>query len=607
MTAEVETRSQAPPRVLLVGNSNVGKSALFFALTGRYVTVANYPGTTIEVARGTCRLASGARVELVDTPGTASLSALSEDECVTSDAVREAAAAGGAALVVIDARNLRRGLALAIEVGATGLRLAIAVNMIDEARERGLALDAGALARLLGVPVVATAATRGEGIEALRSAIERARPMQLARAVAGAVVAAAASTEAERFLAAADAIRPLVLREAPPAPGCRPRAAERLAAAFGRAATHRLFGWPILSAVLYLSYLVVGKLGAGTAVEFLENAVFGPADGAGLNGILARAFARLGPPPIVHDFFFGEYGALTMALTYALALVLPIVGFFFIVFGFLEDTGYLPRLAVVTNRAFSAIGLNGKAVLPMVLGLGCDTMATMATRILATRRERLIVALLLALAVPCSAQLAVIFGLFSVVADGALLLWIWLAVVLAVLLAVGWLAGRLLPGETSDFIVELPPIRRPRLANVARKTLARIEWYLREAVPLFVLGTVLLFALDRLGALAAIACAAEPLVTGALGLPRECAAAFVVGFLRRDYGAVYLFDAARQGTLAPDQVLVATVTITLFLPCIASYFMLVREFGGKTALAVAAFVFILAFGVGAALNAAIGP
>jgi ferrous iron transport protein B len=251
------------------------------------------------------------------------------------------------------------------------------------------------------------------------------------------------------------------------------------------------------------------------------------------------------------------------------------------------------------------MGLNGKAVLPMVLGLGCDTMATLATRILATRRERLIVALLLALAVPCSAQLAVVFGLFAMVPGGPGLLLAWLGIVAAVMIAVGWLAGRLLPGEPSDFIVELPPIRRPSLRNIVRKTLARIEWYLREAVPLFVAGTLVLFVLDRAGGLAALTRLAEPVVVGFLGLPPGCAAAFVVGFLRRDYGAVYLFDAARRGELGPDEVLVATVTITLFLPCVASYFMLVREFGGRTAVAVAVFVFTLAFLAGGAVNAAL--
>jgi ferrous iron transport protein B len=600
-----ETESQSPRNLrsaILIGNANVGKSALFFALSGRYATVSNYPGTTIEVARGYCRTGEGG-IELVDTPGTASLAARSDDERAAAEVLRSADRARTAAVVVADARNLRRGVALALEVAAAGLPLVFAINMIDEARAAGLSIDAGEVARLLGVPVVATAAPLGEGIEALRRAIPAARPLRLAPEVAA--VASESPTAPEFLLGIADAVRARAVRGGPlSAPGAPLAARRGFAARFGRAATHPVWGLPILLAILWLSYLAVGRLGAGIAVDFLQNTVFGTTDGAGVNGTLARAFAALRPPAFLQDLLFGQYGVVTMALTYAIALILPIVGFFFIVFGVLEDTGYLPRLAVVTNRAFSAIGLNGKAVLPMVLGLGCDTMAIMATRILPTRRERLIVALLLALAVPCSAQLAVIFGLFSV-AGGPRYLAVWLGIVLAVLFAVGWLAGRLFGGETSDFMVELPPIRRPSAANIARKTLARIEWYLREAVPLFVLGTLLLFALDRAHLLFRLVRAAEPLVTGLLGLPRECAAAFVVGFLRRDYGAVYLFDAARSGALSPHQVLTATVTITLFLPCVASYFILVKEFGTKTAFAVAGFVFFLAFGVGAAVNAAL--
>ncbi|HVY61147.1 MAG TPA: ferrous iron transporter B [Planctomycetota bacterium] len=597
MTA-IETQSQDAPvaalkTAILVGNPNVGKSAIFFALTGRYVTVSNFPGTTIELTRGRCSGGRGEGFELIDTPGTTRLSAGSDDERVTCELLRSAGAEGTAAVVVSDALNLRRGLAIALEVGALGLPLLLVINMMDEAAARGLQIDVARLSRLLGVPVIPTVATRGEGVGALRAAIQDARPLG-----EWALPRGGEADGQARWLARADEIRGQVVRE-----GARPRG--RLAAAFGRAAVHPWLGWPIAAVVLYLSYLVVGKLGAGVAVDFLQNTVFGASDGAGLVGRLARLSAGLGAPQLLQDLLFGPYGAVSMAVTYALALILPIVGFFFVVFGFLEDTGYLPRLAVVTNRAFSRIGLNGKAVLPMILGLGCDTMATLSTRILATRRERLIVALLLAIAVPCSAQLAVVFGLFAV-AGGPRLLAAWLGVLLVVFAAAGWLAGKLIPGDASDFIIELPPIRRPRAANIARKTLARIEWYLKEAVPLFVVGTLVLFVLDRLNALGAISRAMEPLVTGLLGLPADCATAFVVGFLRRDYGAVYLLDAARGGSLTQSQVLVAAVTITLFLPCIATWFMLVREFGMKIASATAALVVVLAFGVGALMHLAIG-
>jgi ferrous iron transport protein B len=292
----------------------------------------------------------------------------------------------------------------------------------------------------------------------------------------------------------------------------------------------------------------------------------------------------------------GEYGVVTVGLTYGLAIVLPIVATFFLVFGVLEDSGYLPRLAVMSDRLFRVMGLNGKAVLPMVLGLGCDTMATMTTRILATRKERILATLLLALGVPCSAQLGVILAMLGSVPPSAGL--VWLAAVGGVMVLVGWLGKRLLPGRTGEFVVELPPLRRPLAGNVLAKTAARVEWYLKEALPLFVLGTLLLFALDRLGLLAVIVRAGEPLVSGLLGLPPSASEAFLIGFLRRDYAATRLFDMSRSSGLDTVQLVTAMVTITLFIPCIANVLIIAKERGTKIALAMVAFIFPFAFAVG---------
>jgi ferrous iron transport protein B len=247
------------------------------------------------------------------------------------------------------------------------------------------------------------------------------------------------------------------------------------------------------------------------------------------------------------------------------------------------------------------MGLNGRAVLPMVLGLGCDTMATLTTRILETPKERLIVIVLLALGVPCSAQLTVVMALLGGLSPVAVL--IWAGVMVAVIVLVGRLAARVLPGRGSDFILELPPLRLPRPGNLAVKTLARVEWYLREAVPLFVLGTLVLFAADRLELIGALERFAEPLLAAALGLPRETAEAFVLGFLRRDFGAAGLYRLAGEGRLDAVQAVVAVTTLTLFIPCVANFLVIVKERGWRTGLAVAAFVFPFALCVGAALNA----
>ncbi|HEQ72124.1 MAG TPA: ferrous iron transporter B, partial [Spirochaetia bacterium] len=246
---------------------------------------------------------------------------------------------------------------------------------------------------------------------------------------------------------------------------------------------------------------------------------------------------------------------------------------------------------------FKVMGLNGRAVLPMILGLGCDTMATMTARILPTRKERIITTLLLALAIPCSAQLGVIFGATASISGAATL--IWFGVIVVVLILVGFLSSLLLKGKPSDFIQEIPPLRVPKLSNVIVKTLARIQWYLKEAVPLFILGTGILFVLDKTGLLGMIEEAAAPLVVNLLQLPKETAGGFIMGFLRRDYAVVLL---AKESGLSQVQLLVAIVTITLFVPCIANFFIMIKERGLKTALAITVFIFFFAFGFGALFN-----
>jgi ferrous iron transport protein B len=180
------------------------------------------------------------------------------------------------------------------------------------------------------------------------------------------------------------------------------------------------------------------------------------------------------------------------------------------------------------------------------------------------------------------------------------------AVVLSQMVFVGFLAARALSGERSDFIMELPPIRLPRLRNLLTKTALRVRWYLGEAVPLFLVGTALLFVLDRIGGLDAIAGAARPIVTGALGLPPRTAEIFVMGFLRRDYGAAGMFLMARSGALTGVQAVVALTVMTLFVPCVANFLMIVRERGLKIGCAILAFVTVVAVGTGAVLNALLG-
>ena len=513
------------------------------------------------------RIAAGPGVNMLE-------GALSEDEKVTRDLV----ASGNAELIVqvADARNLRRALMLTSQIAAFGRPTILVLNMIDEARARGVDIDTAGLAAELGIPVIEAVATEGRGLAELREALTEAAPLDGGIA-AGVTHLQWADEMAHRFRT----IGPMSLG--------------RFQEWLGRAVREPLTGLPILILVLYLTYLAVGVLGAQTLVGLLEDGLFG----TWLNP-WARSLAAHIPVAFVRDFLVGDYGLVTMGMTYAIAIVLPVVTTFFLVFGILEDSGYIPRLAIFSDRIFRAMGLNGKAVLPMVLGLGCDTMATMTTRILATPKERLIAILLLALGVPCSAQLATIMGILGGVSFWALLT--LFGVVVFQMILVGFLAARLLPGDRSDFIMELPPMRLPRLGNLATKTGLRVRWYLGEALPLFLVGTALLFALDRVGGLAVIAQATRPVVSGLLGLPPKAAEVFVMGFLRRDYGAAGMFLMARDGALTHVQAVVALTVMTLFVPCVANFLMIVKERGLRVGLAILGFVTVMAVGTGAVLN-----
>jgi ferrous iron transport protein B len=372
--------------------------------------------------------------------------------------------------------------------------------------------------------------------------------------------------------------------------------ATRWSRTLGRLTVHPVWGVAILFAVMFGMYELVGNLGAVIMVGFLEETLFG----AYINPAISDWVGSVVPWGFARDLLVGEYGLWTMAITYSVALILPIVATFFLAFGFLEDSGYFPRLTVIAHRTFRRMGLSGQAVLPMILGLSCDTMATVTTRVLETRKERTIATLLLALGVPCSAQLAVLLAISASV-SGWVLVGV-LAITGLQLLLVGRLAAILIPGKTAPFITELPPLRWPQWRNILAKTRARMVWYLTEVVPLFLVGTLALFLLDKSGGLAAIQRAARPLVTGLLGLPGETSSAFVMGFFRRDYGAAGLYQIQQAGGMDTLQVLVSLVVITLFVPCIANLLVIIKERGWKTALAIVGFIVPYSFFVGTVVN-----
>lgn len=634
-------------KVVMVGNPNVGKSALFNRLTGSYVVVSNYPGTTVEVSRGKCRIGHE-DFNAEDTPGMYSLLPITEEERVSRDILM----AGKAEVVlhVVDAKNLKRMLSLTLQLVEANLPVILVLNMIDEAERLGICIDTELLEQKLGIPVMAISALSGKGVDALKAKIasyqhpDTTLEVYYGEAIEGAINALApvmpaegglsqraqalllvqgdaAIAEAERelegqstdFLDATfaeletkleepanyvvsmrlhdSAIR--LCEEAFTSPAGRGKS---LANRLGLWTMRPLTGIPILLLVLYFGlYKFVGEFGAGTIVDFLEADIFEAYVNPWLNDMLVRYV----PWQPLRDLIGMDYGIVTLGIRYAIAIILPIVGTFFIAFSIIEDTGYLPRLALLVDRIFKKIGLNGRAVIPMTLGFGCDTMATMVTRTLETKRERIIATLLLALAIPCSAQLGVILGM---VAESPGAMAVWAGFILCIFLFVGYLTARLMPGDRPNFYMEVPPLRMPRPRAVFMKTYTRMQWYFVEILPLFILASVLIW-LGKITSTFDVIVSWLSHVMGWIGLPKEAAVAFLFGFFRRDYGAAGLFDLQQAGALTGNQLAVAVITLTLFVPCIAQFLVMKKERGLKMACAIALFIFPFAFVVGGLVNA----
>jgi ferrous iron transport protein B len=725
-------------KVVLVGNPNVGKSVIFRILTGNYVMVSNFPGTTVEVSRGRMQL-GGATYEVVDTPGINSLVPQSEDERVTCEILlREKP---DVIVQVADAKNLRRTLLITSQLAEFGVPMVLALNMIDEAEDRGIEIDSSGLSELFSIPAIETIAIYSKGRKQLLSAIQNTTLPQnpilnlysqdeVIQALDDSFPPALLSIE---WLAennsdltrtiedsfGSDALNHLTewvqqyravghKHPAKEISGIRNRLLDRMVASYKKkkksrflkesgnikkfwfgllmaglllfafnefggllnlktpfdfvmewAANHlditdtgnslfrsivlglnrdgvlefgllpgfihfllfiapviiplgvlisssRSFahemgvfsrrassGIPILFGVLLLLYEFVGHTGAQTLVGLLENVLFKQHFIPWLQTMIPGGFLA--------NLLVGKYGLVSMGVGYAVGIVLPVVATFFIAFGLLEDSGYLPRLTILSDRLMRIMGLNGKAILPMVLGFGCVTMATMSTRILSSKREQLIATLLLSLGIPCSAQLGVIMGIAAGFTIKATL--VIMGVVASQLLLVGYFSSLLIRGKPSEFIFEIPPIRMPQIKNVALKTLYRIKWYLKEAVPLFLAGTLILFVMDSIrvygmSLLVWLQKGLEPVMEGLLHLPPEAAGIFLLGFLRRDYGAAGLYELARNGLLTGQQVVVSLIVITLFVPCLASFLMIIKEQGWKRALAITGFIVPFAVSVG---------
>ncbi|HWR43288.1 ferrous iron transport protein B [Sporomusa sp.] len=631
-------------KVVLVGSPNVGKSAIFNYLTGSYVAVSNYPGTTVDISTGHFKF-SGQRFEVIDTPGMYSLIPLTEEEKVTRLLLTRQVP--DVVVHVVDAKNLRRMLNMTIQLIDAGLPVILNLNIMDEAQNMGMLIDVSLLEKMLGIPVIATSAVNRIGLEALKKTVgqyKRVKPSvfklsdgieQSVTKISGlltrtyglskritallllqgdAMTFSIAQTEAawpkiaaaieqlssnkKNNLDALIATERQVIVDKIVVKAVRYARFERhkmkmLAEWLGRVTREPLTGIPLVCLVLYFGlYQFVGKFGAGYLVDYINNSVFVPIISPVAEGV-ANAYI---PWEWLRSLLVGEYGIFTMGFRYATAIILPIVGTFFLAFAILEDTGYLPRLAMLVDSIFRYFGLNGRAVIPLTLGLGCGTMAVMVTRTLESKRERLLATFLLSLTIPCSAQLGVVLALLSHNSAAVIL---WSVYMVLIFVTVGWLSAKFVPGHRSAFYMEIPPLRLPLASNVIKKAYTRMSWYFMEILPVFIVTSVVLWAGDRSGILNTMIQYVEPAMV-LIGLPPETAQAFLLGFFRRDYGAAGLYDLAVAGKLTDAQLVVAAVALTLFVPCVAQFAIMVKERGLITAGAMVVLIVMVAF-VSAAL------
>ena len=629
-------------RIAIVGNPNVGKSSLYNGMTRAYSLVANVPHTTMQVSRAPVRI-EGTSYEVIDTPGILSLDLPSEDGIVTRSILIEEHPE--IVILCLDSNNLRRSLLLALQVLELEIPAVVCLNFVDESRAKGIQVDRKKMESLLGVPVIETVASEGVGIRDLLKALPRAAVADRAHAPYPQLIEQALDRLSAVFPAGAvpsDGILLQVLSGAPwveqyllshygagilnearaiadKAAGQarkdlgalifeeRGRAAEalesasvnrtpalsgRVGEALGYLARDRVWGWAVLLVVVYSTYFLVGRIGIDLLVPLLEQAVFAPFN--------AAAAARI-PWPELRDFLFGQYGIVTTGFENAVGTVLPILAMFFLVFNCLEDTGYIANLCVFSNRLFKPLGLTGRSIMPIVLGFGCRTMATLTTRILESKKERVIAVFLISFAIPCAPLLGVTLAILAMLPFSAFLL--VFGMLAAMEIAAGVVLNRVLKADIyPDFIMEIPPVRLPNLKNLLIKTYYRLKWFTIEAVPLFMIGAALLFVIDRLALLSIIKTAMSPAITSWLQLPPAMVDAFLLCLLRLEAGAVVVLKLVQSGRLDHVQTIVAVIVMTGFVPCFANTMAIIKELGFKTAAWMVATITAVAVSFGGLIN-----
>ena len=568
-------------KILLMGNPNVGKSVIFTRLTGVRVIASNYPGTTVEFCRG-CIGSGINKVDVIDVPGTYSLEPTSPAEKVAVAMLEKAIETKDSVVVnVVDATNLERNLNLSLELLKKDIPVIIALNLWDEAKHIGITIDVEMLERILGIPIVATVAITGEGIKELVTRLKEARKGKYT------------FDDAERWHEVGKIVdRVQVIKHKHHTLG------ERL----GDLTIHPWTGIPIAAFTLFLLFFVIRFIGEGLITLISEpffERIWAP--------LMMRLSQFLGTDTLLHKTLIGQlmdgaidfgesFGILTTGLYVPFGAVLPYILAFYLVLSLLEDSGYLPRLAVLLDNTLHVIGLHGMAIVPMFLACGCNVPGVLATRILETKRERFIAATLMSISIPCMAQTAMIFGLLG--KYGARGLFPVFLTLFLIWLIVGNILRVIVKGESPEIFTEIPAYRIPHPGTLIKKVWMRIQWFLKEAVPFVLLGVFIVNLLYALGVFNLLGNIVGPFTSRLFGLPFQAVGALLLGFLRKDLAV---------GMLAPlglsmKQLIIACVVLTMSFPCIATFAVLLKELGIIDMLKAALIMLSSALVVGGLLN-----
>lgn len=540
--------------VLLFGNPNVGKSVLFSRLTGVRTTVSNYPGTTISYTRGFTKVGEE-KLEVVDVPGAYTLEPTSEAEEIALRMLKN----GDVVINVVNATNLERSLYLTLQLLERGIPMVVALNLWDDTKHRGIDIDLEKLRTSLEVPVVPTVAVTGEGIKELVESIPEARSPD-----------GPGRDRDERWAAVGE-----IINKVQHIDHRHHTWLERLQ----DASVKPLTGGLIAIAVLVLAFLVIRFIGEsliGYLLDPLFNRLWAP--------VVLKISALMGGSGFLHDVVVGKissgevnfvesFGLISSGLYVPFAMVLPYIFSFYLVLGLLEDVGYLPRLAVLMDTIMHWLGLHGYAIIPTLLGLGCNVPAVLATRILESKRERFIASTLVSIAVPCAALQAMIFGLVG--QRGGQYVVIVYGTLFAVWVILGIILHHSIKGFSPELLIEIPPYRLPPWRIVLQKMWMRIYGFLAEAIPIILGAIVIINMLYFFSVFNAIANITAPVVSGLLGLPKEAITSLVIGFLRKDVALGMLAPLS----LTAKQLVVASVVLAMFFPCIATFVVLLRELG----------------------------